>query len=143
VRATLPYRTFDNRIDGVVITYNNVTEIMQTEERAKHLASFPQLNPHSVIEVDLSGKVIFSNPCTLNIIESLGIGKEDVNGFLPSDLDDIIKSWDGKKETTHYREVSIRERVFSDTVRPHDVRIWKGHRHSERTRSKWLSCKTY
>jgi two-component system CheB/CheR fusion protein len=116
IRSTLPYRTFDNRIEGVIITYNNVTEIKHAEERSRHLASFPQLNPNPVVEVDLSGKVIFSNPATLKTIESLGMGKDNVNAFLPSDLDDIIKSWDGKKETTHYREVFIRERVFSETV---------------------------
>jgi two-component system CheB/CheR fusion protein len=44
VRTMSPYRTSDNRIEGVVITYNDVSELKRTEERTKHLASFPELN---------------------------------------------------------------------------------------------------
>jgi two-component system, chemotaxis family, CheB/CheR fusion protein len=34
----MPYRTLENRIDGVVITFSNITE-------TEYLASFPMLNP--------------------------------------------------------------------------------------------------
>ena len=53
---TLPNRTSDNRIEGVVITYSDVSDLKKAEERTIHLASFPQLNPNPVIEVDASGK---------------------------------------------------------------------------------------
>jgi len=32
VRTVLPYRTLDNRIEGVVVTYNDITEIKRAEE---------------------------------------------------------------------------------------------------------------
>ncbi|MEW6584917.1 MAG: chemotaxis protein CheB, partial [Nitrospirota bacterium] len=89
IRATLPYRTSDNRIEGVVITYSDITEMKQAEERTKHLASFPQLNPNPVIEVDSSGKVIFANPATQNILEILGMDKDDAGVFLAPDFGDI------------------------------------------------------
>ncbi|RJQ23280.1 MAG: PAS domain S-box protein [Nitrospiraceae bacterium] len=38
VRTALPYRTSDNRIEGVIITYSDVTEIKLAEERTRHLA---------------------------------------------------------------------------------------------------------
>jgi PAS domain S-box-containing protein len=37
VRAALPYRTFDNRIEGVVVTYSDVTELKRAEEEIKTL----------------------------------------------------------------------------------------------------------
>ncbi|MGD0233055.1 MAG: PAS domain S-box protein [Syntrophorhabdales bacterium] len=37
VRTTLPYRTADNRIEGVVITYNDVTERKRAEEETRRL----------------------------------------------------------------------------------------------------------
>ena len=116
VRTTLPYRTSDNRIEGVVITYSDITELKQAEERTRHLASFPQLNPNPVIEVDSSGKVIFSNPATQKILESLGMDKGDVRAFLPADFDSILKDWDKQNESTLYREVTVKDRVFGGTV---------------------------
>nr|MBA3482487.1 PAS domain-containing protein [Pirellulales bacterium] len=37
MRRVQPYRTVDNRIDGVVITFINITEIKQTEDRRREL----------------------------------------------------------------------------------------------------------
>ena len=47
IRSALPYRTLDDRIEGVVITYNDVTELKRAEEHSRHLASFPQLKSKS------------------------------------------------------------------------------------------------
>jgi two-component system CheB/CheR fusion protein len=116
VRTTLPYRTTDNRIEGVVITYNDVTELKRAEERTRHLASFPQLNPNPVIEVDASGRVIFANPATENILESLGLDKGEVSVLLPADLDVILKELDKKGEYTVSRVVPVKDRVYSATV---------------------------
>jgi two-component system CheB/CheR fusion protein len=112
VRATLPYRTSDNRIEGVVVTYTDISELKQAEERTRHLASFPELNPNPVLEVDASGNVIFANPATRRILEALGMDGEDVALFLPQDLDDILRDWDRKNERTLYREISIKDIFF-------------------------------
>jgi len=116
VRAVLPYRTGDNRIEGVVVTYSDVTEIKRAEERARHLASFPQLNPNPVMEVNTSGKVIFANPGMQKVLEELGIGKEDPGVFLPGDFSAILQELKAQKEATIYREVMIGGRVFAETV---------------------------
>lgn len=116
IRNTLPYRTSDNRIEGVVITYSDITEIKQAEERTKHLASFPQLNPNPVIELDSSGKVIFSNPAGQRVLESLGMDKGEINVFLPPDFGDILEGLEKYAEATLYREVSLKDRVFGETV---------------------------
>ncbi|MBI5739394.1 MAG: PAS domain S-box protein [Nitrospirae bacterium] len=116
VRSTLPYRTSDNRIEGVVITYNDVTELKLVEERIRHLASFPERNPNPVIEVDSSGKITFCNPATEKILEKLGMDKGDINVFLSEDFDAILKNLENKEEATLYRELTIKDRVFSSTV---------------------------
>ena len=87
VRTALPYRTSDNRIEGVVITYTDVTDLKRAEERTRHLASFPQLNPNPVCEVDSSGKVTFCNPATEKVLEDLGMDKGDITVFMPGDMD--------------------------------------------------------
>ncbi|MEW6667565.1 MAG: CheR family methyltransferase [Thermodesulfobacteriota bacterium] len=76
IRRITPYRTQDNRIEGVVITFVDVCDLKETEQalrreqeelekaraEAERLASFPLLNPQPVVEVDLDGRVYYSNP---------------------------------------------------------------------------------
>jgi two-component system, chemotaxis family, CheB/CheR fusion protein len=65
VRTALPYRTLDDRIEGVVVTYNDVTVLKQAEENAilakeeweRTFASVPDLivildNQHRVLRVN-------------------------------------------------------------------------------------------
>jgi chemotaxis methyl-accepting protein methylase/signal transduction histidine kinase/PAS domain-containing protein len=116
VRAALPYRTQDNRIEGVVITYTDVTELKRAEERSRHLASFPRLNPNPVLEVDSSGKVIFANPGTQRLLETLGLDKGDLQVFLPHDLDNILESLAKKEEAAFYREMPVGDKVYAATI---------------------------
>jgi len=116
VRAVLPYRTADNRIEGVIITYSDVTDVKAAEERTIHLASFPQMNPNPIIEVDASGNVIFVNSSTQKVLEDLEMDKEDVSVFLPVDFNLILENLKGEKDATLHREVMIRDRVFAESV---------------------------
>jgi two-component system CheB/CheR fusion protein len=116
IRATLPYRTSESRIEGVVITYNDVSDLKRAEERTRHLSTFPQLNPTPVIEVDASGTVTFCNPATERILESVGMDKGDIGVFVPMDFDVIFKGWDKKKELSFFREVTVKDRVFGESV---------------------------
>ncbi len=116
IRATLPYRTGDNRIEGVVVTYSDVSDLRRVEERIKHLASFPQFNPNPVIEVGSAGEVTFFNPGTKKILEDLGMDRENAAVFLPDDLKDILKDLDKGEEQTLYREVSVKNKVFGENI---------------------------
>ena len=116
IRAALPYRTADNRIEGVIITYSDVTDLKNAEELTRHLASFPQLNPNPVLEVDASGKVIFFNPATQKVLESLGMDKDDVHVFIPADIDSIRNDMAKQEAVVHYREIPLKERVFATTL---------------------------
>ncbi|MGO9014472.1 MAG: ATP-binding protein [Dissulfurispiraceae bacterium] len=93
-----------------------ITDHQQAEERSRRLASFPELNPNPIIEIDSSGNVIFCNQSSLDTLESLGMDKGDVDAFLPPDLEATLGDWDKGNETTIYREVIIKDRVFSETI---------------------------
>ena len=116
VRTTLPYRTSNNRIEGVVVTYNDVTELKRAEERTKRLASFPELNPSPIVEVDPSGRVIYSSPAARKILKDLGINSEDAREFLLEDMTAILKDWDHGTEATLTREIKIKDRVFGEII---------------------------
>ena len=116
IMRVLPYRTIEGRVDGIVVTLIDITERKRMEEKTAHLASFPRINPNPVIEVDLSGRVIFGNPGTQNILETAGKTREDFFAFLPHDMDEILRNWDGRSDVTHFREVDIGKRTFAETV---------------------------
>jgi PAS domain S-box-containing protein len=116
VRTSLPYRTSDNRIEGVVVTYNDITELKRAEQRTRHLASFPQFNPNPVIEVDSSGDIVFRNPAAEKVLESLGLDKRDVHVFLPSDFNEILGHLAKKEELILPHEMPIGNRVFGATI---------------------------
>ena len=111
-----PVRQKDGTTLGVVLVFRDVTERRRAEERANRLASFPKLNPYPVIEVDASGEMTFCNPATDKVLEDLGMGKEDREGFLPKDLKAILQGWDKKDESTLYREVLLKDRAFGETI---------------------------
>ena len=68
-RRIMPYRTQDDRIEGVVVTFVDVTDIKQAEEalreahtRAAWLARFPEENPVPVMRASLDGTLLYCNP---------------------------------------------------------------------------------
>ena len=88
----------------------------KTEDKLKHLASFPQLNPNPVIEVDFTGKITYSNPATQKILKNLGMSKGDVTFFLPADLNAVMKDLKKEDESFLYREIMIKDRIFEETI---------------------------
>jgi len=84
-------RDADGRLRGFAKLARDITERKQAEERTEHLASYPQLNPDPVIELDASGKITFSNQGSQAILEKLGSGKGDIKTLLPPDMDAILR----------------------------------------------------
>jgi PAS domain S-box-containing protein len=111
-----PIKDADGTTRGVVLVFHDITERKQVEERTTRLASYPQLNPYPIIEVNASGEITFCNPGTLTALEDLGMGREECEAFLPEDLGGILRNWDKKTESTLHREVALKNRVFGETI---------------------------
>ena len=93
-----------------------LTDLKRAAERMRHLASFPQMNPDPLVEVNSSCKVTFYNPGAQKALKNLGIDKEDFNIFLPSDIDVILKDLGKKEQSVFYREIIIKDRVFGQNI---------------------------
>ena len=52
------------------------------------LASFPQLNPNPILEIDLTGAITFYNDAAVKTVRELGL--EDVWSLLPGNLDETL-----------------------------------------------------
>ena len=100
---------------GVVLhcrtVMSDVTDRKQASEEIARLASFPQLNPNPVMEVDSAGNITFTNPAALETARKLGL--QDVKSFLPADLREILKATGEKGERQFYREVEIKGTVLA------------------------------
>ncbi len=93
----------------------DITGRKQAEESIKHLASFPEMNPNPVIEIDLRGDFVYTNPAAPEMLRTLGVDW-DPHVFLPSDISSIISA----REGTFQREVRIGDRTFAE-----DIYAWK------------------
>jgi len=114
--STAPLFDEQGRLTGSVHLAHDITERNKAESRTRHLASFPQLNPNPIIEVDFSGKIIFSNPAVQTVLRSLGLDADAVALFLPPDVQDILAELKNNKETALYREITIQNMMFGATI---------------------------
>jgi PAS domain S-box-containing protein len=111
------FNTMTTRLREVIQQLKEqVAELERAEQRNRHLASFPQLDPNPVIEVDVAGQVIFFNPATQRILENLGLTPNAVKLFLPDDWEHILKAWSGKSDALVERVIEIQDRIFTASI---------------------------
>jgi len=99
------------RMLGVV---QDVTTRKKAEERIRYLASFPELNPNPVMELDMEGHITYSNPMTERILRELGL--RDPSKLRPSDLEKVKAELAEHPGRSIDRDVTVNDRVFRTTI---------------------------
>ena len=100
---------------AILEIFEDITDRKKVEEKIKHLASFPEFNPDPVLELDLSGKVIFYNKATSKVLNDLKI-KDDASVFIPKDIFKIIEIFkEGKTDLTLW-EIKIGNKYFKENI---------------------------
>jgi PAS domain S-box-containing protein len=104
----------NGRITAVLSAGEDITEWKKAEAERAQLATFPQLNPNPLVEVDLTGKVLFLNPVAERLLPDLRrLGAEHpwlegweawVGGFL------------GDRVQEGRREIAVGERWYNQTM---------------------------
>ena len=91
----------------------DITERKVAEKEILRLASFPQLNPSPVLEVDTAGNITYANLAVEEFSRKLGL--QDLKALLPTDLQEILKvSAEGIRN--FYREVEVEGVVFAEHI---------------------------
>ncbi len=99
-----------------VALFDVITERKRAEEHITRLASFPEMNPAPVLEVDDSGEITFFNPAAQEAISNIGSNKEDLKVLLPRDLHRMFAEWDRNNELIVNREATVGDAVFYETI---------------------------
>ena len=106
------------RADMAVALKRLEEEIAEREKADRHiarLATFPQLNPNPVLEIDFSGRITFYNAATLKVLAQLG-SAEGIEAFLPQDIATILKEARQTGQNQFRREVKIENSFFEEHI---------------------------
>ena len=87
----------------------------QREREFQRLASFPQLNPNPILEVDTSGRITYSNQSAREVVTGLGPPTK-LRDLLPADLKQILLNIKRTGQTHFQREVQVKDAVYLQSI---------------------------
>ncbi len=96
------------------VIFQDVSDRKNSEERQNWLASFPDMNPTPVIEVDVSGNVYYINPSAKKTFPDLALKGCD-HPYLIA-LDSAIGDFQDENNQMVTRDVQIGEKYFRQTL---------------------------
>jgi signal transduction histidine kinase len=91
------------------------TEAQQAGEEVQDLASFPQMNPQPILEMDIDGRITFYNQAALGVLGERG-KPADLSKFLPDDLQEILAKAKQTGARHFQREVVVSGAVFFESI---------------------------
>jgi PAS domain S-box-containing protein len=105
----------DGKYIGNLAMHSDITLRKNYENRINHLASFPEMNPNPVLEVDLSGKIKYSNKSLIMVLKRCSV-PENISLFLPKDFNVISQLMVKGKITETEREITLGNLLFMEYI---------------------------
>jgi len=102
------------KVLGHSILSRDITERRKAEEQIRHLATFPQLSPLPLLELDLSGRVTYANAALNRVLRETGLSGPE--GMLPPDMARVLRSLRDHPGSTVFREQAAGDRIFEVSV---------------------------
>jgi PAS domain S-box-containing protein len=99
------------KVAGLIGAMTDITDRKRAEKEIQRLASFPQLNPNPILEVDMEGRITFYNQAALKALGETGTAA-DLGNFLPGYLQEILSKVKETGELHFQQEVVVNGAVF-------------------------------
>jgi PAS domain S-box-containing protein len=93
----------------------DITERLLLENRIRRIASFPELDPEPVIEINLDREILYASPACLTLLKKLHM-PDNPAAFLPPDIEGIIRSLQESRSPVFCREVTVGDAVFAESL---------------------------
>jgi PAS domain S-box-containing protein len=120
-----------------------IASLRQQNEKYRHQATFPQLNPVPIFEFNRLGQVVYLNQAAQETLNQLA--PIDARLFFPDGIDEIINGAEDRVWKS-YTELSIKGQVFDETIthsKEYDtVRIYANNITQRRQTEEALNAKT-
>jgi len=100
--------------EAVIGTIQDITERKKAEAELAYRATFPEMNPNPVIEVDTAGNIVYINPAARTTFPDLA-AQGDKHPFI-TDLDTVVKRIENEKPTLLIREINIGESWYEQAI---------------------------
>ena len=103
------------KINGVQISFWDITELTKLEQEVAHLASFPALSPYGIIEIGCDGSVRFANTAAIAALARLGLDP-DARHFLPGTPEELVLLRSQCERSPQTQELHLGEATFLRVV---------------------------
>jgi PAS domain S-box-containing protein len=109
-----PLRDERGEVIGLTLAAMDITERKRAEEEAARLASFPQMSPMSIVEVDAAGKISFMNPAAERLFPELRAVSPD-HPFVAGAWT-LIGEAQGEGEVFRTREIRVAQTWYAQDI---------------------------
>lgn len=107
-------RNAQGDIIGNLAVGQDITERKRTEATIAQLASFPELNPSPIVEVDLTGQVLYANPAARRLFPDLQ--ERGIDHQWLSEFNLIVRVLESCRQSYYVRDVTADERIYQQTA---------------------------
>jgi PAS domain S-box-containing protein len=98
-----------------IASIQSVIEHKEAEQHIKYLASFPEMNPNPILELDEQGDILYANEAAKESVRKI-IGNKVLSQFNPIDIGKLLEELSRGRTATEIREVFIGDHLFIETV---------------------------
>ena len=112
-----PVRNAEGEIVRFVAVKLDITKSKLAEAELCRLSSFPEANPHPILEIQPDGRVSYCNPSGLEMLERLDSSTWEPKHLLPKNYQDDIDRCIDKQEEVRCPECELEGRTIGWTFR--------------------------